>query len=231
MPVPPFSILEPNPTYPNGHPRQDGECACVCAHCQNFDSWLFVKRTFLEFVFVFGFDTVCNAVLTMGKPLEVLLMPGLAFDGQGHRLGRGGGYASVYALTGNLQPQEFCSHLTFVLASSCLSNCSVCVLSVCHYVCLSVYCMSVCWLSVSLSVCLCILCLYFGCLSVCLSFCLSLGLCFCLYTSVFLSVSLCTHLCSVVHFRLSHPSCPACKVPVIGMHNFVSYPDAVSIFW
>ncbi|DBA84813.1 TPA: hypothetical protein ACH3X1_005846 [Trebouxia sp. C0004] len=54
VPVPPFSILEPNPTYPNGHPRQD--------------------------------------VLTMGKPLEVLLMPGLAFDGQGHRLGRGGGY-------------------------------------------------------------------------------------------------------------------------------------------
>ncbi|KAL0018622.1 hypothetical protein WJX79_002051 [Trebouxia sp. C0005] len=54
VPVPPFSILEPTPTYPNGHTRQD--------------------------------------VLTMGKPLEVLLMPGLAFDGQGHRLGRGGGY-------------------------------------------------------------------------------------------------------------------------------------------
>lgn len=54
VPVPPFSILEPKPTYPNGHPRQD--------------------------------------VLAMEKPLEVLLMPGLAFDRQGHRLGRGGGY-------------------------------------------------------------------------------------------------------------------------------------------
>ena len=85
----------------------------------------------------------CNAVLTMEKPLEVLLMPGLAFDSQGHRLGRGGGYASVYVLAGMLQPQELCSHLALVLASSCLSNCSVCVLSVCLYVCLSV-CLSVC---------------------------------------------------------------------------------------
>ncbi len=106
MPVPPFSILEPNPTYPNGHPRQDGECACVCAHSQNFDSWLKAKRTVLEFAFVFGFDMVCNAVLTMEKPLEVLLMPGLAFDSQGHRLGRGGGYASVYVLRKKRKEQK-----------------------------------------------------------------------------------------------------------------------------
>ena len=33
----------------------------------------------------------CCAVLSMQRPLELLLMPGLAFDRQGHRLGRGGG--------------------------------------------------------------------------------------------------------------------------------------------
>lgn len=32
----------------------------------------------------------CVALL-MDQPLELLLMPGLAFDRQGHRLGRGGG--------------------------------------------------------------------------------------------------------------------------------------------
>lgn len=104
MPVPPFSILEPTPTYPNGHTRQDGECACVCRTVPELDSWLLVNHNFLEFASVFGFDTVCSAVLTMGKPLEVLLMPGLAFDGQGHRLGRGGGYAPVCVLTGTFQP-------------------------------------------------------------------------------------------------------------------------------
>jgi len=49
---------------------------------------------------------VCNAVLTMEKPLEVLLMPGLAFDSQGHRLGRGGGYASVYVLRKKRKEQK-----------------------------------------------------------------------------------------------------------------------------
>lgn len=33
-----------------------------------------------------------HAVLEMKEPLDLLLMPGLAFDGKGHRCGRGGGY-------------------------------------------------------------------------------------------------------------------------------------------
>lgn len=182
---------------------------CLCT-LPELVSWSFVKRTFLEFAFVFGFHTVCNAVLAMEKPLEVLLMPGLAFDRQGHRLGRGGGYASVYVLTRILQPQEFCSHLTFVLTSSCLSNCSVCVLSVCLPLCLSV----------CLSTCLCTVCLYVGCLFVCLSvyfmsvFWLSVSL------SVFLSVSgslllsilcclspcVCVHTLVVCYTYLAQPS-------------------------
>lgn len=32
------------------------------------------------------------AVLNFTKPLDVMLVPGLAFDLQGRRLGRGGGY-------------------------------------------------------------------------------------------------------------------------------------------
>ena len=34
---------------------------------------------------------LCDAALLMDKPLELLVMPGLAFDKDGHRLGRGGG--------------------------------------------------------------------------------------------------------------------------------------------
>ena len=34
---------------------------------------------------------LCCAALLMEKRLELLLMPGLAFDKEGHRLGRGGG--------------------------------------------------------------------------------------------------------------------------------------------
>ena len=36
-------------------------------------------------------EGACCAALLMEQPLELLLMPGLAFDRQGHRLGRGGG--------------------------------------------------------------------------------------------------------------------------------------------
>lgn len=31
-------------------------------------------------------------MLEMSEPLDLLLMPGLAFDWRGHRCGRGGGY-------------------------------------------------------------------------------------------------------------------------------------------
>ena len=142
----------------------------------------------------------------------------------------------------SMYSQAFCSHRNFAAISplsfhhlvcptavsvSCLSVCLFVCLSLCLSVCLSVCVLYVCMLAVCLSVCLCISCLYSGCLSVCLSFYLSLGLCCCLYNAVFLSVSVCTQLSSVTHIWLSHPSCPACRVSGIRMHNVVSYHDAV----
>ncbi|KAL6750508.1 5-Formyltetrahydrofolate cycloligase [Haematococcus lacustris] len=52
--VPPFGILEPDPCYPEGHPREEA--------------------------------------LDHPGGLDLVILPGLGFDTQGRRLGRGGGY-------------------------------------------------------------------------------------------------------------------------------------------
>ncbi len=155
-----------------------------------------MKRKFLEFAFALDFDMVCNAVLTMGKPLEVLLMPGLAFDGQGHRLGRGGGYASVCVLTGISRTSNPRPGVIFFVQLQCLR------LRLC-LVCLSVSCLSVFWLSV--------------CQSVCLWISVSV------YAFLSFSPCLCAHTCGLlVHFWLSHPSCPTCRVPGIKCTIFAT---------
>ena len=39
---------------------------------------------------------LAHAALEMDEPLDLLLMPGLAFDREGRRCGRGGGYYDKY---------------------------------------------------------------------------------------------------------------------------------------
>lgn len=39
---------------------------------------------------------LAHAALEMDEPLDLLLMPGLAFDRKGRRCGRGGGYYDKY---------------------------------------------------------------------------------------------------------------------------------------
>jgi 5-formyltetrahydrofolate cyclo-ligase len=67
-PVPPFSIMEPTPTLPDGSPREDA--------------------------------------LEAPGPIEVIIMPGLAFDVQGGRLGRGGGYYDKFIAVCRQRAQE-----------------------------------------------------------------------------------------------------------------------------
>jgi len=166
-----------------------------------------MKRKFLEFAFVLDFDMVCNAVLTMGKPLEVLLMPGLAFDGQGHRLGRGGGYASVYVLTGISRTSNPRPGVIFFVQLQCLR------LRLC-LVCLSVSCLSVFWLSVCQSVCLSVS----GSLFLSMRFCLSLRVC--VHTLV-----VCWYIFGSAIQVAQHAGCQVLNA------QFLLHPDAVSMFW
>ncbi len=106
--------------------------------------------------------------------------------------------------------QGFPGRLIHVLASSSLSNCSVCV------------CVCV------LSVCLCLVCLYFGCLSVSLSVSGSLFL----YMRFCLSLRVCVHTLVVCWYIFGsaiqvaqHAGCQALNA------QFLLHPDAVSMFW
>lgn len=75
--MPPYNILEPGNTYDNGQPRENGESFCLGCGGESYGRILNMGGA---------------AVLNFTKPLDVMLVPGLAFDLQGRRLGRGGGY-------------------------------------------------------------------------------------------------------------------------------------------
>ena len=100
-PAPPFNILEPTTSYSGGEPREDG--------ADNGSAFLQTLNTGGgRKAFTYALHLPCpvrtsassqgsltsrlRAVLSMEAPLQVLLMPGLAFDAAGRRCGRAGGY-------------------------------------------------------------------------------------------------------------------------------------------
>jgi hypothetical protein len=100
-PVPPFGILEPRREYADGTPRQDGGWVGG-AHQARLRAAVWGSLTTHSPLPLSGWPSHPAAPLRMHMrgpcavlearvALDILIMPGLAFDAQGRRLGRGGG--------------------------------------------------------------------------------------------------------------------------------------------